>query len=449
MARILAAEDDELIRESIQEWFTGLGDEIVAVENGDLASQELKSRDYEVLILDWEMGAGKTGIDVAREYRERGGSAVIIMLTGRGQLSDKETGYDAGVDDYMTKPFHLKELNAKVRALLKRVQPVAPALPKKQTIKVKSCDHCDTIYDAGISDCEDCFAPLLEEEFEFPGGGDFNDKFEVNGVLGRGGMSTVFRARHRALKKDFAIKFMDVSRNRDAEFFKRFELEAQALSRMNHQNVVAIHDYGVSESGQPYIIMDFVEGIPLSRALNRLSQFPLARCVNIFKQCCEGIGHAHKQGIIHRDLKPANIILSSRDGHEHVVIVDFGVSKQVDRTAEKLTREGKVYGTTTYMSPEHCTGQPLDQRSDVYAFGCIMYEVLTGHPPFVGDNVLDTLQKQINEPPLPVARARDKGDLPPELEQIVHKTLEKFPQFRFQSMEELFAALEALQTGSS
>lgn len=450
MARIFVAEDSEQIRDSLEQWFTHLGDEVTLVANGDLASQALKSQDFEVLILDWEMGPGKTGPEVVREYRDRGGNGIVILLTGRTDLADKEEGFDAGVDDYVVKPFHLKEISAKVKALLKRVQPAAPpAAPKKQIIKVKSCENCGTIFDiTPPNSCPDCNILLYEEDIVFLGGDQFNDKFEVNGVLGRGGMSIVFKARHRVLNRDFAIKFMEASKSKEVEYLKRFQLEAQALSQMNHNHIVAIHDYGVSESNHPYIVMDFVEGLSLFRALNRFEPFPLSRCVNIFKQSCLGIGHAHKQGIIHRDLKPANIILGKREDKEHVIIVDFGVAKRVEtqnRPAEQLTKEGKVFGTTTYMSPEHCLGQKLDQRSDVYAFGCIMYEVLAGHPPFMGDNVLDTLQKQINDDPVSLSTARDKGDLPKELEQIVHKTLEKHPEQRYQSMEELLAALEALQ----
>ncbi|MBX9687209.1 MAG: protein kinase, partial [Candidatus Obscuribacterales bacterium] len=366
-------------------------------------------------------------------------------LTGRGELEDKELGFDAGVDDYMVKPFHLKELSAKLKALLRRVQPAAK---KKTTLKVLCCDICGTIFDSGTH-CEDCYVELFPDEIEFMGGGQFEDKYDVNGVLGRGGMSVVFKARHRALNKEFAIKLIDSSRSKDIEYLRRFQLEAQALSKMNHPNVVAIHDYGVTDSKQPYIVMDYVEGLPLFRVLNRLEPMDISRCVDIFKQCCMGIGHAHKQGLVHRDLKPANIILSRKDGKEHVLIVDFGVAKRIeteDKPSEQLTKEGKVFGTTTYMSPEHCLGQTLDPRSDIYAFGCIMYEVLAARPPFLGENVLDTLQKQINESPVPLSEARGKGDLPRDLEMIIHRTLEKIPQNRYQSMDELLAALQSVHT---
>lgn len=444
MARLFIAEDDDQVRESLQQWFSHMGEDVTTAPNGNRASEILQTEDFDVLIMDWEMPPGKPGPQIVKEYRERGGNGIVILLTGRTDLSDKETGFDAGVDDYMVKPFHLKEISAKVKALLKRVQPAAP---RKQIIKIKSCDMCGTIYEVGENQCPDCYLPLDAEDIEFLGGDQFNDKFEVNGVLGRGGMSIVFKAKHKVMNKEFAIKFMDASQAKNAEYLRRFQLEAQALSQMNHPNVVSIHDYGVSESKHPYIVMDYVEGLSLFRCLNRFEPFPLNRCLEIFKQSCLGVGHAHQQGIIHRDLKPANIILSKRDNSEHVIIVDFGVAKRidtVDRPAEQLTREGKVFGTTTYMSPEHCLGQSLDQRSDVYAFGCIMYEVLAGHPPFQGDNVLDTLQKQINDEPVLLGKARDKGDLPLELEQIIHKALEKMPEDRFQSMDELFEALSAV-----
>jgi DNA-binding response OmpR family regulator/tRNA A-37 threonylcarbamoyl transferase component Bud32 len=447
MARIFVAEDDEQIRDSLDQWFTHMGENVVTAPNGNAASAILAKEDFDVLIMDWEMPPGKTGPEIVKDYRDRGGNGIVIMLTGRSDISDKETGFDAGVDDYMIKPFHLKEMSAKVKALLKRVQPPASA-GKKQIIKVKTCDMCGIIYEVNETTCPDCFVVLDPEEIEFLGGQQFDEKYEVTGVLGRGGMSIVFKAKHRILNKEFAIKFMDTSKTKDAEYLKRFQLEGQALSQMHHPNVVAIHDYGVSESKHPYIVMEYIEGSSLFQVLNRFEPMPLPRCISIFKQACLGIGHAHKQGIIHRDLKPANIILSQRDGVEHVMIVDFGVAKRIDtanKPSEQLTREGKVFGTTTYMSPEHCLGQSLDQRSDIYAFGCIMYEVLAGHPPFMGDNILDTLQKQINDVPMLLSEARDKSDLPPVMESVVHKALEKLPENRFQSMEELIEALNVVQ----
>lgn len=445
MARLLIAEDDEQIRDSLMQWFTSQGEDVTSVSCGQQASEILKTESFDVLIMDWEMPPGPSGPEVVREFRENGGDAIVILLTGRSDLSDKEVGYEVGVDDYMVKPFHLKEISAKVKALLRRVQ---PGSQKKQLIKIGSCELCGGIFDINDWTCPDCFIKLDEEEIEFLGGPQFNEKYEVLNVLGRGGMSIVFKARHRVLNRDFAIKFMDSSRAKDGEYLKRFQLEAQALSQMNHQNVVAIHDYGVSESKHPYIVMDFVDGVSLYRALNRFDPFPLSRCLRVFKQSCAGIGHGHGQGIIHRDLKPANIILGVKNDEEHVTIVDFGVAKKIDsdeKAAERLTKDGRVFGTTTYMSPEHCLGQPLDMRSDIYAFGCIMYEVLCGHPPFVGENVLDTLQKQINEQAVPISQSREKNDLPADLEKIVHKTLEKKPENRFQSMDELMEALSSIK----
>lgn len=445
MARILVAEDDEQVRDSLLEWFVHFGYDVSVVPSGELARQILKLEKFDVLILDWEMPPGPPGPEVVREYRADGGDAIVILLTGRVNLEDKEVGFDAGVDDYMVKPFHLKELSAKVKALLKRVQPKEA---KRNVFRVMACGMCGTIYDAEVKVCADCYVNLSADEVEFLGGQQFDDKYEITGVLGRGGMSVVYKARHKAMQKDYAIKFMDLSRTKDLEYLKRFQLEAQALSKMANPHIVAIHDYGVSESKHPYIVMDYVEGMSLYRALNRFEAFPLARCIDIFQQSCVGIGHAHRAGLIHRDLKPANIILGQLNGKEHVTIVDFGVAKQLvaeSKASEQLTKEGKVFGTTTYMSPEHCQGQGLDQRSDIYAFGCIMYEVLAGHPPFVGDNVLDTLQKQINDKPVQLSAARDKGDLPQVLESIIHKTLEKLPENRYQSMEELHAALERAQ----
>lgn len=455
MAKILIADDNEDLRDNMEAWLSHQGDDVDIAVDGTDATLKLQNSAYDVLILDWEM-PGKTGPEIARDYRASGGNAIVILLTGRTELNDKEEGFEAGVDDYMTKPFHLKELSAKLKALLRRVQaqPAAPAPPppvkQKQILRVRVCPECDTIFDANQTACPDDFQVLQPEEIEFLGDEQMNDKYEVTGIVGRGGMSVVFKARHRALDKEFAIKFMDSSRSKDQEYLKRFQLEAQSLSKMNHPNIVAIHDYGIADSRYPFIVMDFIKGISLWRALNRFEPFPLGRCLAIFKQACAGIGHAHRQGIIHRDLKPANIILEPipNSRAEIVKIVDFGVAKQFgaqDKVAEQLTKDGHVFGTTTYMSPEHCLGRNLDPRSDVYSFGCIMYEVLTGRPPFQGDNILDTLQRQISEQPIQLHLARGKQDLPYPVEHIVHKALSKNPADRFQSMDDLRRALDAIQ----
>lgn len=451
MSKILLADDNEDLRENMQQWLSFQGDEVDAAPDGITASQLLMENRYDVLILDWEM-PGKTGVEIVRDYRKGGGDAIVILLTGRSDMEDKEIGFDAGVDDYMTKPFHLKELSAKLKALLRRVaaKPVVPPAPPpppraRQILKVHACPECDTICDTTLATCPDDMTVLQAEDIEFLGDQVLTDKYEIDGVLGRGGMSVVFSARHKALDKRFAIKFMDSSRSKDQEYLKRFQLEAQALSKMSHQNIVAIHDYGISDNLYPYIVMDLVKGHSLWRVLNRFEPIPLARAISIFTQSCDGVAHAHKQGIIHRDLKPANIILEPIEGREHVKIVDFGVAKQFraeDKVAAQLTKDGHVFGTTTYMSPEHCLGKNLDPRSDVYSFACIMYEVLTGSPPFMGDNVLDTLQRQISEAPKLLRIARGKDDLPVAVENIVHKALAKNPADRFQSMDELKAALQ-------
>lgn len=454
MPKILLADDNDDLRENMFNWLTFQGDDVDTAVDGIDATLKLEGSAYDILILDWEM-PGKTGVEIVREYRAKGGNAVVILLTGRSDLDDKETGFEAGVDDYMTKPFHLKELSAKMKALLRRAQsappPPTPPPPvkQKQILKVKVCPECDTIFELNVGTCPDDFQILNTEDIEFLGDDVLNDKYQVVGILGRGGMSVVFRGRHKALEKDFAIKFMDSSRSKDQEYLKRFQLEAQALSKMNHPNIVAIHDYGIADGKYPFIVMDYIQGISLWRALNRFEPFPLMRCLNIFKQSCSGIGHAHRQGIVHRDLKPANIILEPipNSKAEIVKIVDFGVAKKFgaqDKVQEQLTKDGHVFGTTTYMSPEHCLGKELDPRSDVYAFGCIMYEVLTGRPPFQGDNVLDTLQRQISEQPKLLSLARGKDDLPKVMEHIVHKTLAKAPEDRFQSMDELRKHLEAV-----
>ena len=212
------------------------------------------------------------------------------------------------------------------------------------------------------------------------------DKYELLSVLGVGGMSTIYKARHKYMGRLTAVKLLHPYLTADPSMFQRFQYEAKAASNLNHPNVVGIHDFGITDGGTAYLVMDYLEGEDLSSILERESLLPEAQAREIFRQACAGLDHAHSKGVIHRDLKPSNLFLCPEDGGNFLVkLVDFGIAKITDNTSEKsqnLTRTGEVFGSPLYMSPEQCSGKPLDPRSDLYSFGCLMYEVLTGRRPF-------------------------------------------------------------------
>ncbi|HEY9678823.1 MAG TPA: serine/threonine-protein kinase [Drouetiella sp.] len=274
----------------------------------------------------------------------------------------------------------------------------------------------------------------------------FADKYLILEVLGEGGMSIVYLARHEALGKLFAIKTLHAHLMSKHASVMRFQQEAQAASRLQHPGIVAMHDYGVTEDGTPFLVMDYVQGESLGEMLQKMNSLTVRHALDIFKQTAEAISHAHERGIVHRDIKPNNIMLHFDDRGEMLVkIVDFGVAKSVDEEQRaKLTQTGESLGSPLYMSPEQCLGQPLDVRSDIYSFGCVMYETLTGVAAHGSEGVLQTMMKHINEVAPKFKEVRPDLSGLDALEKIVFKAMAKDPAKRYQSMHEMLEDLESV-----
>jgi serine/threonine protein kinase len=276
---------------------------------------------------------------------------------------------------------------------------------------------------------------------------EFAANYVVEGLIGEGGMSAVYKAQHKALNKPMAIKMLHAHLVRDVVQRKRFEQEAQALFLLEHPNIVKLRDFGSTSTAKPYLIMDFLKGKSLSDVIKAEKTIGVHRSLKIFQQVCDALEHAHSKNIVHRDIKPSNIVLVQDDaGEESVRIVDFGIAKfKEDEINPGLTQTGDVFGSPLYMSPEQCLGHKLDQRSDVYAFGCVMYEMLSGHPPLVGETALSTIHKHTSEVPQPLQVPDCDAKLRARLDEIIFKTLEKDPDKRYQSMAALRADLHELQ----
>jgi serine/threonine protein kinase len=266
--------------------------------------------------------------------------------------------------------------------------------------------------------------------------------------IGEGGMGVIYKARHKHLNKVVAIKTLH-SHMTNADLIKRFELEGKAASILSHPNIIAVHDFGLTQTGQPYMIMDYVHGQTLADALRQFGTVPMAQFIPIFLQVCDALAHAHKRAVLHRDVKPSNIMLvpNQKSGFD-VRIMDFGIAKLLDESetgAQNLTKTGDAIGSPIYMSPEQARGTRMDHRSDLYSLGCVMYECLSNSPPFCGNTALDTMMMHIDTKPMPISQASMGQTIDPRLEQVVMRLLEKDPANRYQTMDEVREDLIALQ----
>jgi serine/threonine protein kinase len=268
------------------------------------------------------------------------------------------------------------------------------------------------------------------------------ERYRVLELVGKGGMGVVYKARHEMMERTVALKMLLPQLLADENAVPRFQREARAASRINHSNIIGLHDFGQTEDGRPYLVMDYIEGESLSDVLKREGQLGVSRSAHIFIQVCDALSHAHELGIIHRDLKPGNIMLvPAEDARDFVKVVDFGIAKMYEaeegHEAQKLTATGELFGSPVYMSPEQCAGQQLDARSDVYALGCVMYETLTGKLPCAGKTVIETVSRQMNTIPPGFADARPDLYIPEWIEGIIFRALQKDPAKRQQSMRDL------------
>ena len=269
--------------------------------------------------------------------------------------------------------------------------------------------------------------------------------YEILGLIGAGGMGEVYRARDTRLGRDVAIKVLPAQFASDPDRLRRFEQEARAVAALDHPNILAIHDVGTHEAA-PFIVTELLEGETLRDRL-KAGGLTVSKAVEAAVQIAQGLAAAHEKGIVHRDLKPGNVFITK---DRHVKILDFGIAKLVaprslaepaqGTTVVEATEAGTTLGTVGYMAPEQVRGQSVDHRTDIFSFGCVLYEMLSGWSPFRRDTAADTMSAMLHEDPLPLA-GTDRN-ISPTIEGIVTRCLEKRPEERFQSARDLSFALQ-------
>ncbi len=292
----------------------------------------------------------------------------------------------------------------------------------------------------------------------------FDAKYRIDKLIAKGGMGRVYRATQFPLERPVAIKILNREfQQSDPQFVKRFFLEASIAAQLSNPHTITVFDYGESKDGDLYIAMEYLRGRPLSHIIRMDGPFTAEDALHLSIQICRALRAAHEKGIIHRDLKPGNIFVleeATEDGGGYIKVLDFGLVKLFTpenardnasgpnpraNSEGELTRTGTLLGSPKYMSPEQIQGWPLDPRTDIYSFGIILYQMITGKAPFTGATGVDVIYKHVHVPVPAISELNPDADCPPELASIIHTCLKKRREDRFPSMDVVIERLKEAQ----
>jgi len=313
---------------------------------------------------------------------------------------------------------------------------------------VTSCPHCQAPLALDARFCGGCgrAAVLTASDSKLPVvvdpmgamiGQEIAGRFRILAKLGEGGMGAVFRAEQISLKRIVAVKLLQPSLASSVQLIRRFNAEAQAIAQLNHPNTVGIYDFG-EHAGMLFIAMELIEGSSLRDVIHRDAPLSPWRALYIASQVAASLADAHAHGIIHRDLKPDNVMLQQRGKARDVArVLDFGIAKLRNEARGNMTQAGDILGTPQYIAPEQAKGEAIDGRTDIYALGCMLYEMVTARLPFEGTSVMALLAAHVSQPVVPPSQRRPELAIPPALDQLVVWAMQKDPAGRPPTMEAL------------
>jgi CheY-like chemotaxis protein len=402
---ILVVDDNQDNRDLICRRLERAGYDVAVAADGRQGLDRIHdaaAKPVDLVILDVMM-PGLSGIDVLRILRSTHSASrlPVIMCTAKDQSEDVVEALDYGANDYVTKPLDFPVILARVQAQLRAR---TSAAEESGTVRFGELDT----------------------------GAVLAGKYRLEEVLGSGNFGKVFRATHLGFQQPVAVKVLQTSVDDSSEALERFRQEGMSAFRLQHPNVVAVHDFQTLQAGHAFLVMELLEGQSLDVELQRRGRLPERRAIEILLPVCSALSEAHGLGIIHRDIKPANIFLQQTRRGEVVKILDFGIAKLVgDAAVEKnLTLDEAVLGTPAYLAPERLSGEGYDGRADVYALGVVLYQMLCGKTPFRSEGkeaIAVAMMHLIREPePLRV----HLPEVSPALEGAVMKALGKDPQQR-------------------
>lgn len=274
-------------------------------------------------------------------------------------------------------------------------------------------------------------------------------QYRLGALIGQGGMGEVYLAEHQMMKRPCAVKIIRPEKAGDPTILARFEREVRLTARLSHWNTIDIFDYGQAEDGTFYYVMEYLPGLSLKQLVTRFGPICAGRTIYLLRQTCEALAEAHGAGLIHRDIKPANIFAAHRGGlYDVAKLLDFGLARPLASSLDlELTNVGSITGSPLFMSPEQALGEEPDERSDIYSLGAVAYYLLSGRPPFEHDNAVRLVASHLHETPTALRDLAPR--VPEDLERVVTKCLEKRKEDRFQTAEELLAALAACEASGT
>jgi CheY-like chemotaxis protein len=408
---LLVVEDNDVNRRMLAESLKKHGYQVTSAEDGYQAVGMLMKSRFDLVVLDIMM-PGISGLDVLKIVRQCYSPVdlPIVMATARNETNDMVEAFDLGANDYVAKPFNMAAVIARIQAQLR--------------MKAASSQHTPVS------------VPETHAEYSTQAVGVvLGERYRLEEKIGAGAFGSVYRALHLGLDRAVAVKVLREHIGTSPEEVGKFQREAITTCRIQHQNAVTIYDFGVTPAGAPYLVMELLHGHTLSTELAEIPRMDPMRCAQILLPACDVLALAHAHGIVHRDLKPENIFLHETRGTEVTKVLDFGIAGLLHREGERqMPTEGDTLGTPTYMAPERLQGFQYDGRADVYSLAIMLYEMLTGHPPFRSQSdQLAVVLMHVRDAPKSVRL--ENTEVSEALERVVMEGLVKDPERRPQIEE--------------